>query len=80
VTGTGEIMWEKLLVKVLPKIWKLVFFKLEQKDLMTKALEICWRDERMRKTWSPFVWAIQNWLRDAIHECDECKKWEQERK
>lgn len=68
-------MWERILIKALPHIWRKVFLKLEDKDLMTRALDACYQNKVIRKTWKSFVSAIINWLEDAIKEAEKAYKW-----
>jgi len=73
------MLWEKIIIKLLPRAWEYSFKKIEKQNLVTKALEGCWKNKLLRNTWLSFCNAVISWLQDAKAEVEECKRWYAER-
>jgi len=72
-------MWEKIIIRFLPKVWEQGFNSIEKMNLVTKALEVCWKNKLLKATWHSFVDSVIGWLRDGISECEGAKHWYSER-
>ena len=72
-------MWKRMLVALLPKIWQDGMKSVEKQNLVLKAMEVCWKNDILRKTWPSFTNSVQSWLKDAIDEVQQARKWYEER-
>ena len=68
-------MFKFLLIKALPKVWTEAFLRMEKQDIITKALEKCFEQELIRRTWKSFVQSVIKFLEDAVEECNAAMLW-----
>ena len=68
-------MLEKILIRILPKIWEASFKKLEKLNIITRALEQCFKNKLLRATWNSFLNSVTSWLEDAINEVNQARSW-----
>ena len=67
--------YDGIVVKVLPSLWKKASESMQKQDVITKALQACYKQPMLRKTWTSFTKAVENWLRDGIDEVNLAKHW-----
>ena len=68
-------MWEKIFIKILPKIWNESFQKIMKMDLTTQALRVCFKNKLIRSTWGAYVSNVIRFFDDCKKEAEDALDW-----
>jgi len=68
-------MGNRIIAWVLKKVFIRGFKRIEKQDLVTRALEQCFKVKKLRLVWEAFVSSIITFFEDAIDEAKKAKEW-----
>ena len=67
---------ERIFIKIIPIIVKKSMSKIEKLNLTTKALEVAYENERIRKgDWKKFCLAFESFFKDCASEAHSASMW-----